>query len=194
MLSDQLNIRRNCLRVMRVMGMLIKKAAKAGLTLYSIANIVCRGIDLGTPSTLETLVHRAEVMCIREKLNKTCTSSISGGGIEDDEILVLDKELLRTSIDSVPRKLFLDDNKSLDDGLLFNDNEDNNMFEDDDVLSIDSYTIPPHMFARWSSHESSYDSSLDIHDLDDILSLSGGSYSEPSSVYDVKTSSELECC
>ncbi|GBG28244.1 Phosphatidylinositol 4-kinase gamma 2 [Hondaea fermentalgiana] len=57
-LQRDLNVRTPCLQLMRVVAMVMKKGARAGLCLHDIASIIARQ-DVDKPSVLETQVSRA---------------------------------------------------------------------------------------------------------------------------------------
>ncbi len=59
-LSEKLNLRPSCLRLFRVVCTLLIEGAKAGLTLYEIANIILRQEDLHAPSIMERILLRAK--------------------------------------------------------------------------------------------------------------------------------------
>ncbi len=59
-LSEKLNLRPSCLRLFRVVCTLLIEGAKAGLTLYEIANIILRQEDLHAPSIMEHILLRAK--------------------------------------------------------------------------------------------------------------------------------------
>ncbi len=60
MLREKLNLRPSCCRLFRVVCTLLIEGAKAGLTLYEIANIILRQGDLHTPSIIEHIMFRAQ--------------------------------------------------------------------------------------------------------------------------------------
>ncbi len=60
MLSEKLNLRPSCLPLFKVACTLLIEGAKAGLTLYQIANIILRQEDLHTPSIMEQIMIRAQ--------------------------------------------------------------------------------------------------------------------------------------
>eukprot|EP00743_Colponemidia_sp_Colp-15_P003410 GILK01003684.1.p1 GENE.GILK01003684.1~~GILK01003684.1.p1 ORF type:complete len:739 (-),score=166.20 GILK01003684.1:243-2459(-) len=61
MLRKVLAIRETCLRNMRITGLLLKKGASAGLSLFEIGSILCRD-DFDQPSELEYVVKQAELV------------------------------------------------------------------------------------------------------------------------------------
>lgn len=56
---QHLNIRPECLDMMRISTYLLKEGAKQGLTLYEIASFLCR-LNPATPSTIETICSQAK--------------------------------------------------------------------------------------------------------------------------------------
>jgi len=61
MLKEKLCIRDECLQVMKLSSLLLKKGVEAGLCLYDLGNIACR-VEPDTPSALEEIYQRA---CIK---------------------------------------------------------------------------------------------------------------------------------
>jgi hypothetical protein len=68
MLRTKLAIREECLKVMRISGMLLQKGVAADLTLYDIASLICRK-DIDKPSQLEVLCAQATTMARGVKSN-----------------------------------------------------------------------------------------------------------------------------
>lgn len=65
MLDNTFKFRKICLRNIRITGTLLKKGAKAGLTLHKICNMLCREEDYEDepePSLLEKIVTKAQDM------------------------------------------------------------------------------------------------------------------------------------
>jgi len=58
--ASEFVIRLECLRVMKITTMFLKKCAKYDLTLFQIARMICRMNNLDEPSTLEKIVKEAE--------------------------------------------------------------------------------------------------------------------------------------
>ena len=57
-LRQRLTIREECLKVMRISGMLLQKGVSADLTMYEIGSLSCRQ-NIDTPSQLEVLCAQA---------------------------------------------------------------------------------------------------------------------------------------
>ncbi len=60
LLLEKLNLRPSCIRIFRAVCILLIEGAKAGLTLYEIANVILRLEDLNTPSIMEHIIFRAK--------------------------------------------------------------------------------------------------------------------------------------
>jgi hypothetical protein len=77
MLKQELGIREECLRVLKISAKLLKMCAANNLTLYDIGKIICRG-DPETPSDLEQIYSVAqEANNEEESLLQSCQSGIA---------------------------------------------------------------------------------------------------------------------
>ena len=70
-LRRRLAIREECLKVMRISGMLLQKGVAADLTMYEIGSLICRQ-NIDTPSQLEVLCAQAATLArsIRDKVRR----------------------------------------------------------------------------------------------------------------------------
>ena len=75
LLRSKLAIREECLKVMRISGMLLQKGVAAGLTLYDIASLICRQ-TIDKPSHLEVLCAQATTLArgIRDNVKRPAPS------------------------------------------------------------------------------------------------------------------------
>lgn len=67
LLGDELNIRWECLLVLRIATLFLQKGAAADLSLYDIASMMSRDVE-GGPSTLEVVVAQAKTLAERKRL------------------------------------------------------------------------------------------------------------------------------
>ena len=78
LLRSKLAIREECLKVMRISGLLLQKGVAAGLTLYDIASLICRA-NIDKPSHLEVLCAQATTLARGIKDNvKRRESTVEG--------------------------------------------------------------------------------------------------------------------
>ena len=78
LLRSKLAIREECLKVMRISGMLLQKGVQAGLTLYDIASLICRS-NIDKPSHLEVLCAQATTLARGIKDNVERRGPVEGG-------------------------------------------------------------------------------------------------------------------
>ena len=80
-LRRRLAIREECLKVMRISGMLLQKGVAADLTMYEIGGLICRQ-NIDTPSQLEILCAQAATLArgIKDKVGRGESSATSRGG------------------------------------------------------------------------------------------------------------------
>ena len=78
LLRTKLAIREECLKVMRISGMLLQKGVAADLTLYDIASLICR-TTIDKPSHLEVLCAQATTLArgIKDNVKRRDSSSDS---------------------------------------------------------------------------------------------------------------------
>lgn len=92
LLEDQLNIRKECLRTMKISTTFLKKGAKHGLTLFEIGDMVCRR-DVSKPSELELMHDKAYDQLLATQLAKDVDNNAEENlfleilnGIMDEEL------------------------------------------------------------------------------------------------------------
>ena len=79
LLRSKLDIREECLKVMRISGLLLQKGVAAGLTLYDIASFICRK-NIDQPSHLEVLCAQATTLArgIKDNVRRGGGSTLDG--------------------------------------------------------------------------------------------------------------------
>jgi len=90
LLGDELNIRWQCLLVLRIATLFLQKGAEADLSLYDIASMMSRDVE-GAPSTLEVVVAQAKTLAERKRLGgrpkrRSPTVSPTTGPMQDMKI------------------------------------------------------------------------------------------------------------
>ena len=88
LLRSKLCIREECLKVMRISGMMLQKGVAAGLTLYDIAVLMCRS-NIDKPSQLEVLCAQAATLArgIRDKVQRPAPASRLGSGSKKSRVI-----------------------------------------------------------------------------------------------------------